>query len=584
MISVAAVNYNSARGRAGAREQSSLRYARVRSAQQRLGTPSRLIDRPADIEDDLPRFLRHGSKSPVAATGSEAGRTAPPKPPLTAVRFGATVILPFAAGYFVSYLFRSINAVMAGPLTGAFDMGPAGLGLMTSMYFLVCMLAQLPASAAIDRFGPRRTQAALMVVAAMGAAIFSSAESLGTLVLGRVLIGIGGSVALLTGLKAVILWGPPQRIALGNGWLVMLGALGAITATYPIEQLTDCIGWRNVFLNLAMLCLAIAALILVVVPERSASDGPPNASVRFRDIYQDPRFWRIAPLSATVVATSWSLQGLWAAHWMRDVEGLAHAAIVNGLLAMAAALSVGAFVLGAGAHRLQRRGIPSATLLAMMSGLSMAGQAALLLQLPLPISMAWIVVALAGASTVLSFASLAETFPASYSARVAAALDLLHVGGAFAVQWGFGALVQLWPLENGVPPLVAYQTALGVVITMQGLGLLSFLMPPFRLRPKVFMAHHRHRSIEVRGRVRTRLSSLDHRLQRWVVKVADARTLANPRLAAIFGAHLAVLDFLTSVSARGLGQPEVRHLVKFAPATRSKVRHKRGLAIAEPEI
>jgi predicted MFS family arabinose efflux permease len=546
----------------------------LRHAPRRQRRPSQirhviLPDPPTDHLDDLPRFLRRGPDRDTNATCNDAGSTTLLSPAPSLTRFSATVILPFAAGYFVSYLFRSINAVMAGPLTGAFDIGPAGLGLMTSIYFLVGMLAQLPASAAIDRYGPRRTQAALMVVAAGGAAIFSSSENLGMLVLGRVLIGIGGSVALLAGLKAVILWGAPQRIALGNGWLVMLGTLGAVTATYPVEQLTDRIGWRYVFLMLAVLCLAIAALILAVVPERAISHMPTHPSVRFSDIYRDPRFWRVAPLSATMIAASWSLQGLWAAHWMRDVEGLTQSAIVNGLLAMAIALSTGAFALGAGADRLRRRGTSSATLLAVISGVSMAGQAALAFQLPLPTSLAWTFVALAGAATVLSFANLAETFPEPQSARVIAALDLLHVGGAFAVQWGFGSLVQLWPLENGAPPLVAYQTALGILIMIQGLGLLSFLMPPFRLRPKVFMAHHQHRCIEVRGRVSPRLTSLDRRLRCWVLNTADARTQAHPRFVAVFGSLLAVLVLVASFSARVLRQPEVRHLLKFAPSTRS---------------
>ena len=527
--------------------------------------------------DELPRFLRQTTDDVrQRQTLSDEVETKT----LTTVRFIVCVILPFAAGYFVSYLFRSINAVIAGPLAETFDLGPAELGLVTSMYFLVFVLVQVPASAAIDRYGPRRIQAALMIVAAVGAAVFSMSENIGALMLGRALIGIGGSVALLTGLKAIIQWAPPHKIALANGWLVMLGALGAVAATLPAELLTDRIGWRNLFLVLSALCVVIATLIYLFVPKDPAAGKHTHLSLRLGDIYKDPRFWRIAPLSATTIAASWSLHGLWASRWMSVVDGLTHPAIVHVLLAMAVALSAGALVLGRIAHRLQRSGFAPSTLLAVISGLSMVAQATLALRLPLPGTASWAFVALAGASTVLSFASLAATYPPSCSARVNGALDLLHVGGAFVAQWAFGAIVQWWPEENGVPPVVAYQTALGILIMIQGLGVLSFVASSFRLRPTIFLAHRNHHLAERRARADHRVSGFDHSVRRWLIRVADAREQAQPRLVVAPCVLLLILGFAASVSALARGQQEVRRVTRFIPSPRAARLRCRSLGIA----
>jgi MFS family permease len=479
------------------------------------------------------------------------------------------VILPFAAGYFVSYLFRSINAVIARPLAEDFNLGPAELGFMTSMYFLVFVLVQVPASAAIDRYGPRRIQAALMIVAAIGAALFSTADSLGVLMLGRALIGIGGSVALLTGLKAISQWGLPHTMALANGWLVMLGALGAVAATLPAEFLIDRVGWRTLFLALSVACGAIAALIYAIVPEQSKLDKRVRPRLRLTDIYNDARFWRIAPLSATTIAASWALQGLWASRWMSDVEGLTHSAIVNMLLAMALALSAGAFALGRSAHRLQRQGIAPSTLLVVISGVSMVAQTALALRLPLPAAASWAFVALAGASTVLSFASLATTYPPSCSARVNGALDLLHVGGAFVAQWAFGAIVQVWPEENGVPPIVAYQTAFSVLLVVQGLGVLSFVASSFRLRPTIFAAHRNHHPADRHTRAGHWFSGVDRSVRHWLIRVADARAHARPWLVATQSLLLLVLGYAVAVSAAVRGQQDVRRVTRFIPPPRA---------------
>jgi MFS family permease len=257
-----------------------------------------------------------------------------------------SVLLPFAAGYYLSYLFRSINALIAGDLMAELDLSAGDLGLLTAIYFLVFAAVQLPFGVLLDRFGPHLIQSALLLIAGVGALVFALADGVITLMLGRALIGLGVALALMAGLKAIVLWFPPERLALANGWFIMLGALGALTATGPAEILVRSIGWRGLFTILAALSAAVALLILIVVPERKERSAVARSNpVSLWTIYQDARFWRIAPLSAIGIGTSWSLQGLWAAPWLADVAGLHRAAVVDHLTLMALALAASALLL-----------------------------------------------------------------------------------------------------------------------------------------------------------------------------------------------------------------------------------------------
>ena len=101
------------------------------------------------------------------------------------------VFLPFAAGYHLSYLFRVINAVIAKPLVLDITLDATQLGFITSIYFLAFAAVQLPLGAALDRFGPQRVQGTLLLLAALGAAIFAIAPSLPGLLIGRGFIGLG---------------------------------------------------------------------------------------------------------------------------------------------------------------------------------------------------------------------------------------------------------------------------------------------------------------------------------------------------------------------------------------------------------
>src|SRR5258708_39634989 len=85
------------------------------------------------------------------------------------------------------------------------------------------------------------------VIAVGGASLFGNADSFAELLMGRAMIGLGVAAALMAGLKAIVTWFPKDRIAFVNGGMIMLGSLGAGTATMPNDLLVNLIRWRDPF-------------------------------------------------------------------------------------------------------------------------------------------------------------------------------------------------------------------------------------------------------------------------------------------------------------------------------------------------
>ncbi len=399
---------------------------------------------------------------PLLATGPQRSRAFVPDW-LLALR----IFLPFVAAYYISFLFRTINATIAAPLSYEFGLGADDLGLLTSIYFLTFAVAQIPIGVLLDRYGPRRIQSVVLMAAAAGAALFAMSDNFLLLLLGRALIGFGASAALTAGLKAVVFWFPTEQVPLLNGLMIMLGALGAVTATLPAEYLVVSIGWRGLFELLAIASVGCALAIFLLVPKGRWSSAANGASSGLRMIYTDPRFWSLAPVSATCVGTAWAVQGLWAAQWFSDVEGLDRAELLGHLFVMAIASSVGALVLGVAAQKLRRYGIGPRALLGFVAVLFFLAQLAVVLRVPVPSSVPWMIVAAGGAATVLSYAVLAECFPKELAGRASAALNLCHIGWAFLVQCLIGLVVQHWTPQQGHYPEVAYQTAFAVNVAVQ---------------------------------------------------------------------------------------------------------------------
>ena len=390
------------------------------------------------------------------------------------------VFLPFVAAYYLSFLFRTINATVAGSLTAEFGLDAGDLGLLTSVYYLTFAAAQIPIGILLDRYGPGLIQSAVMVAAALGAALFAVSDNFWLLLGGRALIGLGVAASLTAGLKALVLWFPSERVPLLNGLTIMLGGLGALTATLPAECLLVSMGWRKLFELLAIVTAVCALIIYLVVPKvpaaKSSVTGGPTPH-GLKTVYADPRFWRLAPLSATCIGTACAMQGLWAAPWLSDVEGLDRSGLLWHLLIMAIALSLGGLLWGITVDRARRRGIGPRPLLGLVATMFIAAQLALILRWPLPSYVPWIILAAVGAGTVLSYAILAEYFPKELAGRANAALNVFHIGGAFVVQYMTGLVIQLWVPIDGHYPEVAYQTAFAFNVGLQIVAGIWFAAP-----------------------------------------------------------------------------------------------------------
>ena len=189
------------------------------------------------------------------------------------------IFVPFALGYFLSYLFRVVNAVIAPNLAADIGVDPSQLGLLTAAYFISFASFQLPLGVLLDRFGPRKIEAFLLLFAAAGSFVFAKADSLMGLVLGRALIGFGVSACLMAAFKGFVLWFPSEQWPRVNGFQMAAGGLGALTATAPVEAALGVTDWRGIFYLLAVLCLVVAAAVFFVVPEKKIQ----TTGIRFGD-------------------------------------------------------------------------------------------------------------------------------------------------------------------------------------------------------------------------------------------------------------------------------------------------------------
>jgi sugar phosphate permease len=355
------------------------------------------------------------------------------------------VYLAFASAYLLSYLFRTVNAVISPELVRDVGLAPGSLGLLTSAYFVAFAAMQIPVGMLLDRYGPRRVEPLLLAIAAAGALAFALADNLAGLTLARGLIGAGVAACLMAPLKAIAVWYPAERRASLFGWMMVAGGVGALAATAPSEFALRFVSWRAIFVVLAALTLAVAVWIALRVPDTpqptvAATLGQQWAGVV--RIYRHPRFWWMAPLGGFAMGGFAAIQGLWAVPWMMEVEGLTRAHAAQRLLAMGIAGLAGYVLIGLLATPLARSGVHPRHL--FCSGFAVNTLALALIAGEVAGGSAWwSLYGLGACANVLGFAVLSEGFPTDLAARANTAFNLMMFAGSFILQWGLGVIVDL---------------------------------------------------------------------------------------------------------------------------------------------
>jgi predicted MFS family arabinose efflux permease len=384
------------------------------------------------------------------------------------------VVLPFLAGYYLSYVFRAVNAVLGPTLAREFGLTAAELGFLTGVYFFSFGLFQIPLGLLLDRFGPRRVNGALLVLAALGGVGFANAQSFETLVLSRALIGLGVSACLMASIQAFVLWFPSERTGTMIALAYSMGGLGAMTASFPLEAALGRYEWRQIFIALSAAVVVLSLLFALWVPEHAARSRPAPLAGQLSGlgrILRDSAFWRIALALGASQSASVSLFTLWMTAWLRDVAGFDRAAAARALAWVSLALIAGYFFFGRLADGWARRGRSPLPLFA--GGL--AGALAMLALLASGVTsgavLLWCAFVFFGTGATVANSIATRRYPREMAGRVNTMLNTFTFTGTFLGQWATGAVLNLFPpTPLGYDPR-GYGYALWALWLVQAAGL-----------------------------------------------------------------------------------------------------------------
>lgn len=394
----------------------------------------------------------------------------------------------FAFAYFLSYAFRTVNAVIAPELIADLHITNAQLGLLSAAYFVGFSTMQIPLGFAMDKFGTRRTESVLLLVALIGSATFAYADSLWGVALGRLLIGVGVSACLMAAFTAYRRWfAIEQQGQLASGMLVF-GTIGALITTIPVQLALPIMGWRGVFWVMAAL-VAIGFLgIRFGLPTFDDQPKKNNATAinqeeafGVKDIFGHPFFLRMLPLGIVNHGGFLALQTLWIGPWMTQVLGFSSKGSAEILFIFNAALLLGYAFNAWFMPRANSKGFKTLNYVSWMLALGLVAQ---LLAVTTHTSyswMLWIVFAISATGHILGQSTIITVFPSRNAGIASTSYNLLIFVGAFIFQWGIGWGIDL-SIAMGMEKVAAFKQVFLIFLALQVCSYSWFLFYPKPLK------------------------------------------------------------------------------------------------------
>ena len=392
-----------------------------------------------------------------------------------------TIFLVFALGYYISNLLRAITATISPNLISEFNLSAGDLGLLGGGYFLGFAAVQIPLGYLLDNKGPKKIVSYFLLIAVLGMISFSLSENFITLLLSRILIGIGVGACLMGPLTAYRIWYQDETQQRANSWMLMVGAIGMLSSSLPVQFFLPIIGWRVIFITLALLTIFCIILIIFFIPNWNKANIQSNSKDNgsLKEIWNNNFFKSLVPMGFFNYGGLFAIQTLWAGPWMVKVSGYTPEQSANGLFIIYFSLLISFLCWGYLVPKISKNVSDAIRLLKFGAPLNLIVLAFIIYLGPKAGAYHWAFFAVSSVFLSLTQPAVGMAFSLSNAGKALTSFNLLLFVGAFALQWVIGILID-YSMSLGFSEIIGFKVAMMFFLITSFFSYLFFLIKNYK--------------------------------------------------------------------------------------------------------
>ena len=392
-----------------------------------------------------------------------------------------TIFLVFALGYYISNLLRAITATISPNLISEFNLSAGDLGLLGGGYFLGFAAVQIPLGYLLDNKGPKKIVSYFLLIAVLGMISFSLSENFITLLLSRILIGIGVGACLMGPLTAYRIWYQDETQQRANSWMLMVGAIGMLSSSLPVQFFLPIIGWRMIFITLALLTIFCIILIIFFIPNWNKANIQSNSKDNgsLKEIWNNDFFKSLVPMGFFNYGGLFAIQTLWAGPWMVKVSGYTPEQSANGLFIIYFSLLISFLSWGYLVPKISKNVSDAIKLLKFGAPLNLIVLAFIIYLGPKAGAYHWAFFAVSSIFLSLTQPAVGMAFSLSNAGKALTSFNLLLFVGAFVLQWVIGILID-YSMSLGFSEIIGFKVAMMFFLITSFFSYLFFLIKNYK--------------------------------------------------------------------------------------------------------
>lgn len=224
--------------------------------------------------------------------------------------------------YAYQYVLRVMPSIMFNEITLQFHIDATVFGQFSGIYYIGYSLMHLPIGIMLDRFGPRKVMTGCILLTVIGLLPLVFAEHWVYPLIGRALIGIGSSAAILGTFKIIRMTFKEKHFSRMLSLSVMIGLIGAVYGGGPVSYMCHALGYKVVVEIFIALGVLLAGITYFIVPDAKPIIQQDTVMGNIKTVFTHSKVMMMCCFAGLMLGPLEGFSDVWGPAFLKQVYGL----------------------------------------------------------------------------------------------------------------------------------------------------------------------------------------------------------------------------------------------------------------------
>lgn len=221
------------------------------------------------------------------------------------------------------YVLRVIPNILVPELMERLNVEATKIGQISGCYYIGYAMMHIPLGILLDRGSIKHILPLFVLLASVGTLPLIYADSWQMVALGRLLVGIGSSAAILGLFKIIRMGFRDDQFSFMLGISITIGFSGALYAGRPMLELIKIFGYKETILLLVMIGVTLSLLLFSMTPKyKREMKGKYSVKEDIKEVLTDSRFIILCLIGGFMVGPVEGFADTWSAEFLKKAYNL----------------------------------------------------------------------------------------------------------------------------------------------------------------------------------------------------------------------------------------------------------------------